>query len=103
MSELNVENIQGLDPNLAYLFYVDARDQKKKVAYDDWIEKVRLLQKALGSLGIKSVIIPVFGDERDLKIYPVEIKKTDDIFEKLTKREEISKIIKPAIYDDEEK
>lgn len=74
-STLKIEALQGLDLNLRYIFYVSAAEDGGQLTPTlSFMERLRSLQKALASMGIQAVLIPVTGSNEDIKLRAIEIE-----------------------------
>ena len=73
---LKLEALQGLDPNLVYLFYVDARGKDGENLMDriSFTNALYGLQVWLKDRGIQACLIPITGRDDDLKITAVKVK-----------------------------
>lgn len=75
ISHIRIEALEGLDPDLRYLLYVNAKgDDGNLMDRKSFVDALTGLQEWLRSVGIQAMLIPVTGRDDDLKIKAVEIK-----------------------------
>lgn len=76
ISHIRIEALEGLDPDLRYLLYVNAKgDDGNLMDRKSFVDALTGLQEWLRSVGIQACLIPVTGRDDDLKIKAVEIEK----------------------------
>ncbi len=76
ISHIRIEALEGLDPDLRYLLYVNAKgDDGNLMDRKSFVDALTGLQEWLRSVGIQAILIPVTGRDDDLKIKAVEIEK----------------------------
>lgn len=79
ISHIRIEALEGLDPDLRYLLYVNAKgDDGNLMDRKSFVDALTGLQEWLRSVGIQVLLIPVTGRDDDLKIKAVEIKAEEN-------------------------
>ena len=65
-----IEAIQGFDPNLRYVIYVEAQGQNRL----DLDYNLKQLKLGLDRMGVQCVLVPLTGKPSDIKLRAVEVE-----------------------------